>query len=532
MNKKEKFFDTLNNHFNFHNEFPEISQIAEEDIEKIIALYEQEASKEGKDPWHYLYFDELIIMQKCVYEVIKDNVNYSDITDKIEALYQKELNRRLKRTVYSYGEPTNETYRAPYTEMPEYSLVLIDMCSRQMQDAQKFVMDVEHMPLTKIESAISTYEAIKSDFVKVGKQMPEIQEQIVSQSKEMIVRANEERNANIEREKQQREIELISLQQQIIKMENERLEIEKRIKAISSETLGSYYSKQVSQRYPEEYQRFQEYKDQVKNHSGNQSSISDIKAKFSKVSEDLQFYKNVLPEYESFYQRFEEMKNEHQQQRNSKNQEAEPINLSSSISIQQTLDQQNKSAVSQVPESQQKSFNDSLTNEVKQRIIQYMENMDTMDDVKIASIDNVYQEGKYIVVDAKQDNGCFIGAEFTPEDFSRLFIFVKQLNGFNPNELPQSVEQASKSVVSASEVSQNNVSNAQTEEKNRLINDIIRAMLNAGEFNNSGIDINQKMSDIEYAKRNLSTKSIEDLKWALSTYTSRQEIDSTCGMHR
>lgn len=64
MDKKEKLFNTLNNHFNSHNEFPEIYQIAEEDIEKIIALYEQEASKEGKDPWHYLYFDELIIMQK------------------------------------------------------------------------------------------------------------------------------------------------------------------------------------------------------------------------------------------------------------------------------------------------------------------------------------------------------------------------------------------------------------------------------------------------------------------------------------
>lgn len=29
---KKKLFNTLNNHFNSHNEFPEIYQIAEEDI--------------------------------------------------------------------------------------------------------------------------------------------------------------------------------------------------------------------------------------------------------------------------------------------------------------------------------------------------------------------------------------------------------------------------------------------------------------------------------------------------------------------
>ena len=91
--------------------------------------------------------------------------------------------------------------------------------------------------------------------------MPEQQEQIVSQAKVMAVQANEDRKAIAERERQQREIELINLQQEIIKMENEKLEIEKRIKQISSETLGSYYSKQVSEKYPEEYQRYQQHKD-------------------------------------------------------------------------------------------------------------------------------------------------------------------------------------------------------------------------------------------------------------------------------
>lgn len=46
--------------------------------------------------------------------------------------------------------------------------------------------------------------------------------------------------------------------------------------------------------------------------------------------------------------------------------------------------------------------------------------------------------------------------------------------------------------VSDSEVSQTSVPNQQTEEKNRLINNIIGAMLNAGEFHNSGLDNQSK----------------------------------------
>lgn len=226
MNKKEKLINTLNNHFNTHNEFQYLLLL----FEKIIALYEQEASKGGKDSWHYLYFGELIIMQKCVYDVIKDNTKYSEITDKTEVLYQKELNRRLQKTVYSYGVPTDETYRAPYTEMPEYSLVLADMCSRHMQAA----MDVEHMLLTKVEAALSTYESIRLDFAKADKEMPEEQEHLALQTKTMVTLANEEQNDIVERERQQREIELINLQQEINKMENERLGIEKRLKIISS----------------------------------------------------------------------------------------------------------------------------------------------------------------------------------------------------------------------------------------------------------------------------------------------------------
>ena len=435
MDKKEKLFNTLNNHFNSHNEFPEIYQIAEEDIEKIISLYEQEASKGGKDPWNYLYFDELIIMQKCVYEVIKDNAKYSEITNKIEALYQRELNRRLQRTIYSYGVPTDETYTASYTEMPEYSLALAEMCSRWLQEENRFV---DENQIKNVESVIATYEKIKSDFAKSGKQMPEAQEQIVSQAKVMIVQANEEKNAIAERERQQREIELINLQQEIIKMENEKLEIEKRIKEISRETLGSYFSKQVSEKYPEEYQRFQQHNDQVKNYSRNQTSISDIKARFNKISEELQLYKEALPVYESFYQRFEEMKRAHQQLANER-QQSQLMNTSMSTDNVQISEPQDNKTVPQVEQAEYQNHDLNISNELIQKITQHLKNQNRNIYVKSIDIDRIYQDGKYIVVDAKDNFGHSIERKFTEEDFSKLFM--QQSTELKQNETPQPVQE-------------------------------------------------------------------------------------------
>lgn len=58
-------------------------------------------------------------------------------------------------------------------------------------------------------------------------------------------------------------------------------------------------------------------------------------------------------------------------------------------------------------------------------------------------------------------------------------------------------------------------------------------MLNAGEFHDFGLDISQKMRDIEYAKKKLESKSMEELEWALSVYSPQQkEVNSTGGIHR
>lgn len=647
MDKKEKLFNTLNNHFNSHNEFPEIYQIAEEDIEKIIALYEQEASKEGKDPWHYLYFDELIIMQKCVYEVIKDNTKYSKITDKIEILYQKELNRRLQRTVYSYGEPTDKTYTAPYTEMPEYSLVLADMCSRHMQETQKFVMDIEHMPLTEVESYLSTYESIKSDFAKSSKQMPNEQENIALQTKAMITLANEEQNAIAERERQQKEIELINLQQEINKMENEKLEIEKRLKTISSETLGVYFSKQISEKYPEEYQKFQQNKEQVKSYSSKATQISDLKERFNKAAEDLKFYQGMLAVYESYYQRFEEIKKQRQQQGTNENDQEKIYNLIHSaenerlkkshslytawdlgnktippeyqgMTYEQVETLLNKKQVEEKVRQNTQATRDELIGKAIRKDLMLPENYH-LSEVQIKNLSKQFmgysneELQEFITGGKKQKTALEVQQPFASEISSQpiqqqtiqeiqipqvknkptsdynefeknLISFIETRNSdlgkvseiLNVTGYPDStyevrfeddtthqitVTQDEKNFiksrppiqqsvqeqtsientkpkpsipkVSDSEVSQTSVPNQQTEEKNRLINNIIGAMLNAGEFHNSGLDISQKMKDIEYAKKKLESKSMEELEWAISVYAQQQEeVKSTGGMHR
>lgn len=647
MDKKEKLFNTLNNHFNSHNEFPEIYQIAEEDIEKIIALYEQEASKEGKDPWHYLYFDELIIMQKCVYEVIKDNTKYSKITDKIEILYQKELNRRLQRTVYSYGEPTDKTYTAPYTEMPEYSLVLADMCSRHMQETQKFVMDIEHMPLTKVESYLSTYESIKSDFAKSSKQMPNEQENIALQTKAMITLANEEQNAIAERERQQKEIELINLQQEINKMENEKLEIEKRLKTISSETLGVYFSKQISEKYPEEYQKFQQNKEQLRSYSSKATQISDLKERFNKAAEDLKFYQGMLPVYESYYQRFEEIKKQRQQQGTNENDQEKIYNLIHSaenerlkkshslytawdlgnktippeyqgMTYEQVETLLNKKQVEEKVRQNTQATRDELIGKAIRKDLMLPENYH-LSEVQIKNLSKQFmgysneELQEFITGGKKQKTALEVQQPFASEISSQpiqqqtiqeiqipqvknkptsdynefeknLISFIETRNSdlgkvseiLNVTGYPdstyevrfeddtthqitvthdeknfiksrppiqQSVQEQTSientkpkpsiPKVSDSEVSQTSVPNQQTEEKNRLINNIIGAMLNAGEFHNSGLDISQKMKDIEYAKKKLESKSMEELEWAISVYAQQQEeVKSTGGMHR
>ena len=169
-------------------------------------------------------------------------------------------------------------------------------------------------------------EKIKADIEKENELHEKNMADLRRQKQEIDQQRMEDELAR-ERERQQREIELINLQQEINRIENERLEIEKRLRTISMETLGSYFSKQIAERYPEEYQQFQQSKEQVRNLLRNANQISDLKERFSKVSDDLKLYQEALSVYESYYQRYQEMVKERQQQRAIEKEQEDIYNL-------------------------------------------------------------------------------------------------------------------------------------------------------------------------------------------------------------
>lgn len=146
----------------------------------------------------------------------------------------------------------------------------------------------------------------------------------------------------------------------------------------------------------------------------------------------------------------------------------------------------------------------NLPNEVKQKIIQQME---SRGEVIISEIDNIYQEGNYIVVEAKDNQGRFTGAEFTLEEFAKL------------------VNQSSSKTQSQSQ---------QEQMKNNVIQQIISAMNEAGELSFGNISMSERMSIMQNIQNKLNNKSIDELQILLSTYQSQIVKDETTksGKHR
>ncbi len=146
----------------------------------------------------------------------------------------------------------------------------------------------------------------------------------------------------------------------------------------------------------------------------------------------------------------------------------------------------------------------NLPNEVKQKIIQQME---SRGEVIISGIDNIYQEGNYIVVDAKDNQGRFTGTEFTLEEFAKL------------------INQSSSKTQSQS---------SQEQMKNIVVQQIINAMNEAGELSFGNISMSERMSIMQSIQNKLNNKSIEELQILLSAYQSKIAKDETAksGKHR
>lgn len=153
--------------------FNEISTLDDANIDRIIQAYQSKTSEP-------MSINNRLLLLDCVYETIADNKRYQELFDKLIDIYKIELDDKLTKSTTRYDDfnfvETSELHQAPYTTFPEYSLVLADMCTRYINESQKSYTDNSILPSNKVESRISTYEAIKSDFAKVNQQMPEVQE--------------------------------------------------------------------------------------------------------------------------------------------------------------------------------------------------------------------------------------------------------------------------------------------------------------------------------------------------------------------
>ncbi len=209
----------------------------------------------------------------------------------------------------------------------------------------------------------------------------------------------------------------------------------------------------------------------------------------------------------------------------------------------------------QQPNEPTMTFTGNLTNlsdDVKKRIIQQME---SRGEVIISEIDKVYQEGNYIVVDAKDNQGRFTGAEFTLDDFTKLVnqpsaitkieeisqqptdniiepLVQEQPRVENTQSKQETIQEQSQQI--SQDESEKTLQEQQAQMKNQIINQIMAGMNNAGEFSFGDISIGERMSIMQNAQNKLNAKSMDELQMLLSTYQKQntQEETMSNGMHR
>lgn len=188
---------------------------------------------------------------------------------------------------------------------------------------------------------------------------------------------------------------------------------------------------------------------------------------------------------------------------------------------------------------------ENLSYDVKQRIIKQME---SRGEVIISSIDNIYQEGNYIVVDAKDNQGRFTGTEFTLDDFTKLVnqpstiakteeISQQQTdNMIKPPVQEQSIQQPIQDQPQqiSQDKSEKILQEQQKQMKDQIISQIMAGMNNAGELSFDDISIGERMNIMQNVQNKLNAKSIDELQMLLSTYQEQnvQEENMSSGMRR
>ena len=615
-------FRTSHKYRNFY--FDEIKGVDVKDLDKVIEMYEQKSSGN----WQ---MNDRLTLLECLYNVIKDNPKYYLICDKLIDIYKIELDNSLMYNTQRYDDfsltETDKIEKQSYATKIDKSMILIDMCLKSIERTQSYSKNnVES--LQQIKKSVSIYESVKNDFDKVNQPISLQIDNYVNSIKGNISSLEEENRIIEETERQKREIELINLQQEINKMENEQLEIKKRITEIGMQTMGHIFSKHMSEKYPEEFAEIQKFSEQLSDISSKSSQrIIDLRKRFDKVSSDLELYRSALPVYENYYQRYNQYHEEKQAKKNNNEQLHNYITTNNNYEVidnnqmdadskskyvseiinsldpierefvpkdienrlnSMSLSELQKLSISKserdeklIPPAQrnrligtaliktdgyenfsssekQQMINQfqSYTNEqilsyiasqelkknnsVKDEAAKEMENINNKQNV-INSTNSVQNHSIDIETIVRQineinpditsirANGTFeyngqyrvnvvgFGGRNTSVEISK--DLYDQLNEYfknNPQEISTHITKKKNSDgnnINVAEQSEN------LQEKNQIIKDIIKSMLDAGEFSNSGLDINTKTQDIQYIKNRLEGMSVDYLRTILSEYS-------------
>lgn len=284
--KKTIFLNTVNKQYALYSEFPEISQVKDEDMQVIISLYEQESLAKGIDPWKNV---SALQMQKCIYEVIGNNPSYEVVTNKNKEVFEKNL-ESSREYIITYGQDE-------YTEKGEYSYAQVNISDFSITLAE---MQLKEAIKTGSEYEITKYEKIKNDFIKSGNPLPQKFEELEKQALESSKKTKEEKEKTSAAEQTQDEIKMIELQQKINEIENEKLEIAKSLKILFSKLDAD--SGIVAMNHPEEWNNLRQCMNKLNFDLTKASEIKDLKEKFQKITEEINSYKTNLAFAEASYQ--------------------------------------------------------------------------------------------------------------------------------------------------------------------------------------------------------------------------------------
>ena len=286
------------------------------------------------------------------------------------------------------------------------------------------------------------------------------------------------------------------LSNKIANIEKELEELNKKINSIYLESIGSHFTTLVSEQYPKIYADFlncqKEYKKAISD--GNYSSSAD---KYRKLLGQLEITKETLRVYELFYSKFKEVQKEYVKQQSQNNN-----NLNNQINT---------------------SKKEDITLNAKKIIdglLQQFPDITSIDPNNPNCLRTV--DGKYIL-NVTNNYIATLGIPISKEDFLTLVDYFEihpERIRFNDIKMPKQQE------------IKNDESQEDSIRKKQVINEIIVAMMNNGEFPKTNMDVDKRLWDMQVAEEQLKKKSLKELELLLSTYNKADENTNSSGIKK